>query len=1567
MTEDRKADLRGKKKRRGLLWLGGISLAAVGGGLGYGWFFLHHQLTPLIQKELSNYLNRPINVGDFQGISGDGVLFGATEIPRTGTDRDQVTAEGVRVELDAWKLMTQRRLELDVTLINPNVYVEQDERRSWLSLKLGSGKPAKNPVLKVALKSLYLQRGMVTLVARDKNNQLHPPFKTILSNGVANFLPDNQITFNLIGNPVNGGNLGLNGQIQTTTTAIDLDIVTKEIQTQDVTHLVNLPVDLEAGKADVDLKIQLRRDQTPRLYGRVIANQVTGIIPALTQPLTNTNGAIAFDGYQINFENLSSFYGSIPATLQGGINIEGDFNLKVKTESVDLTQVIAALKLPPPPIEISGAIKTDIAITGPVNKPQTNFEVVNTGVTKIDRVKFQSLKANLDLIGTTVAVKRFEALPELGGTTWGWGTINLPTASREGDLAFVVQGDRLPGKSLLSLYNPKLPPNVGQGFIKLELWAPLNNLSEVRATGNANLNVAGGVVSAANISLTQQRWNSDLRLNNLALPQFAPDLRGNLNGNLQVTGNINNLSLGGIQAKGNVNLSEGISVIRDGIRGQINWNGKRLFIVEAIAPKITISGFMDIREGIDNLQLAVKTKSLPLQSLALPSITHPLKATVDFNGKITGKPQTPTIEGNLTVGNLVYCVTDGCGVADRFEFERFMTGKLQITPTQPFNLQLAGVNDKVELTLDEKYLPKGFLVRFNEATAIGRRQQQTLNVKANNLPIELLTKAVSNENTLPLGGNLFGDVIINMTNLAAQGKVAIYSPLIGRFRANSLTADVEYLGGKLNLSNGQLEQGESKYLFEGNFKLGNKNPEFEAKINIIQGDIQDILASLQFFKFADFAQGFNEAKYSTITELYQNTNKQVGEPLFSIGVREPNLEKQLKILSTLPREMPNNHNLVIGGQITDLPELEALKGKIQGDINIKSTQGSGLGLNFNISGQQWEWGTYGLDELIARGSYELGILKLFPIQLKDGERSLTFSGGYGDGNQSLKLELVKIPLELLKNFINLPGGINFSGKINADVDIIGKPHNPQAFGKLALIDTKINQTLLNSTQAQFEYKNARLDFKLSSFLTNNLIEPLRVRGSIPYQLPFAKIKPNNYQADVTFSLKNEGFILLDILSKNNLKWLGGDGSLNGQLLGTLNPQEGGWQLKQIQGGAIINQGEIAMSALPNSSFTGMKGKISLSGNDLIIANLSSKFSGGHVNINGVIPVTGNNQTDKTLNINLENLSLNLPDQYIGKAQGNIFLTNSLSAPSVAGEINLSNGQIFIPGGNNNDDNNQSLLPIGLNNFRVNLQEEVQIIKTPILNFIAKGGLTLKGNLNNLLPEGTIKLERGLINLFTSQLRLASDYDNTARFTVNRLFDPLLNVKLVGSVIETYPRGILRDPNSGEINDITRSQLGTIQTIRIQARVNGYASQLNQNLELTSSPPRAKRQIIALLGGGFGDTLQQDQTVITLANIAGSALFGTFQGTVADALGLSELQIFPTPILQPKQRDTVFGLAIEAGIDLGDRFTLSILKILTTEQPPQYGIRYRLNERTVIRGSTDFSTDSRGIIEYEQRF
>jgi len=61
------------------------------------------------------------------------------------------------------------------------------------------------------------------------------------------------------------------------------------------------------------------------------------------------------------------------------------------------------------------------------------------------------------------------------------------------------------------------------------------------------------------------------------------------------------------------------------------------------------------------------------------------------------------------------------------------------------------------------------------------------------------------------------------------------------------------------------------------------------------------------------------------------------------------------------------------------------------------------------------------------------------------------------------------------------------------------------------------------------------------------------------------------------------------------------------------------------------------------------------------------------------------------------------------------------------------------------------------------------------------------------------------------------------------------------------------------------------------------------------------------------------------------------------------------------------LAAEAGVDISNKFSISSIKILTANDPFQWGLNYRINDEFRVRASTNLEDDSRAVIEYQTRF
>jgi len=281
-----------------------------------------------------------------------------------------------------------------------------------------------------------------------------------------------------------------------------------------------------------------------------------------------------------------------------------------------------------------------------------------------------------------------------------------------------------------------------------------------------------------------------------------------------------------------------------------------------------------------------------------------------------------------------------------------------------------------------------------------------------------------------------------------------------------------------------------------------------------------------------------------------------------------------------------------------------------------------------------------------------------------------------------------------------------------------------------------------------------------------------------------------------------------------------------------------------------------------------------------------------------------------------------------------------------------------------------------NNLQLTLANNVNVTRQPLFSFRATGDLTVNGLLGNLEPKGTIRLRRGQVNLFTTQMTLDRDYTQTAVFVPDRGLDPILDVRLVTTVPEVTGSRLPTSSITSEVADVpTTGFFGSVETVRVIARVQGPASQLGDNLVLTSNPPRTEAEIVGLIGGGFAQNLGRGDSTLGLANLAGSAVLSNqqIQGTITaigQAFGLSELRLFPTAITtnrEDRSRSSTLGLAAEAVVDITRQLSASVSKVLTTDQPLQYNLRYRVNNNILLRGSTDLTGESRGAIEFERRF
>lgn len=1173
------------------------------------------------------------------------------------------------------------------------------------------------------------------------------------------------------------------------------------------------------------------------------------------------------------------------------------------------------------------------------------------------------LSGRVNLSGTTASFKPETLIANgSGSVNVAGGTVtasNIKVAQGQWQALGTVAGVQL-GRLL-----PQLPPQM-RGLLtsQFNLLGSLTafKLETVRGTAQGSVNVAGGTVRATNVQLAGGQWQAlgtaaGVQLGRL-LPQLPPQFQGTLR-------------------DGRFNLSGSLAAITpEAVRGNAS-GSLRVAGGTVTASNLQLSdGRWQGSFAADQVQMAGLAQLGALSRFS-PKVRGRVSANINASGSLTNfNVAAVQAAGQLRLLSLA---------VNGLDFDPVLSGEVSVAPEQGVNLQLAGVQDRIEVALSPTYRPVSFLIQRDEAIATGRTQGDLFLVSSEKFPISIfktivpLPAAIASQ---PVSGELSASLEINLNTFATEGNVAIARPAIGTIRADQFVAQFRYANGVGTLTEGELTQGETRYALSGGITQTRSGPQFQAQVNITQGQIQNILTALQLYDVQDFRRGLQPPTYGRAADV---TTVPVGAP-------NATLLTQLRRFSEIEVVQRQEQERRDGSPI---PSIAELTGTFNGQISASGSLQKGVTANFDFEGKNWELGSYTANQIIAQGSFENGVLTLLPLRIESEDTLLAFNGQVGGIQQSGQLRVSNFPVDVLKSFVKLP--VDITGQLNATATLAGSQANPQAIGELSLDQGSLNQKPVESALATFSYNDARLNF--GSRVVVSGPEPIQITGSVPYALPFAKVKPDSEQIRLDVNVQNEGLALLNLLT-NQVAWQGGQGQVQLQARGTL-------KQPVATGIVTVNNATISAQALPEP-LTDVTGTIQFNGNRIQVEGVQGKFSRGNVVAQGVIPIFGNlgpNDPDRAnpLTVTLDQLALNLKGLYQGGASGNVVITGSALNPVVGGEVVLAQGQVSLTeaagavgtpgadatsfGGANKQVDLAVNNPVGggaandgvggmvpeFNNLRLSLGRAIAITRPPVLNFQATGTLAINGTLNDLRPQGTIRLRRGDVNLFTTQFVLERGYEQTATFSPNQGLDPTLNVRLVAAVPEVTQTRVPSSTVSSEISEGLATDFGALQTVRVRALVQGPASQLFDNLELKSDPSRSQSEIIGLLGGSFVNTLGRGDSTLGFANLAGSALLGNFQGTftnIGNALGLSELRLFPTVISdQARARSTsTLGLAAEAGVDISRNLSASVLSVLTApDQPTQFGVNYRVNNQLRLRTSTDLSGDTRAVVEYENQF
>ncbi len=1619
----------------------GFLLAGAGSyGAWWGWRYVQNDLAPQVEESLGKILQRPIELGELGTVTPYSIAFGPSAIPATATDPDAITTEGVLVKFNLPEfLATRGKLGLNVTLQEPEVYLEQEADGTWVNttFKLDS----KGGPLEISLEQLQLQGGDLIVVPYGKNGlRSDAPVEIENVKGSLKSRRNGKLfAFQVDGNVVGQeailttqGNVDLSENSATKDhesaalppkagPEIALNIKGKDLLISDVKRFLESTVpfpesEFDQGRMEGNIKLAFLPNQAPYVSGDVNFRDVTVRVPQLPKAVNQVKGRLIIDGDDYKLKTVTGRYGPFDIKTQGDIHLKNGYNLTAQVQPFELPDAIDYLEITLP-TEVAGRARVeDVVVTGPLDVPFAvgRFEAISQ-VLLDNKVPLKSASSRFTFENAVLGLQEMRAVPESGGLITGSGEIVL--SGKDGDPGSInidSNADGLSGNDLINLYNQSaLPFNVGELNVQTRVAGPLvDPITTIRfqalqgdypARGLATIangrmdvedvliSVAGGIargggelVEDATGNLFGGNLRGRVQLAGVQLNQFSDELRGDLGGDFTFSGPFEGLGPETIQAEGITTFSQGMSIINDPITARVKWDRDKIRVSRATAAGFeanglvftsfedspTVTGF-DLNVLAENQALATLPETLGIDVSQFP-VAVELGGVGDFRGKLTGTTDQPEVKGNIALRQFQL---------NNLPFESSLDGSVAFGVAGT-DLKLSGQRDKIAFNLDPEFQPRSFLVSQGEAVARGQSigpDQLKVNLESFSLAI-LDFKPAQNITAIgdtALGGTASGEVVVSLEPLTAEGSLVVSAPSLGTLRGDRFSGKFSLRDNVAVLQDAALVQGPSRYEVTGRTTLSD-DPQFDMRIAINNGDTGNLLQTLQWFDFDDLSRGLAAPSYGTLADLQVTPVGLPDAPLITQLQRFSEIETLVRRETLRRREEER------------IPALGSLAGQFNGGVNVSGSLSQGLKADFNVLGEDWRWGKYEIDKVILQGKFVDDVITFQPVRVEAKDTVISLTGQFGgEIQQSGQLRAENVPVTVARSFIELP--VSLTGDIDMEATVAGTAANPQAIGRINLENGTINGTPVRTKQTGFNYVNARLGF--GGALEVDGPEPVRISGSVPYAFPFSEVQPENDELRINLSVKDEGLAFLDLITRNQVKWLDGKAEVKLNVGGTLRDPV-------AEGLATFDGASLAAQVLPDAPLTEVSGKMRFKGDRILVDGVRGLFSDGSVMVKGVIPISRPDGSIKQpLKVSFENLDLNLRGLYRGGASGDVLVKGTSLSPELGGQIRLEDGQVLLPDASLTDatptegegisvgSGTIALTPPSFDSLRLRLGKGVKVQQVPLFSFLAEGDLSLIGNLEDPLLDGTIALTKGQVNLFTSQFSLATRANNIAIFNPDNGIDPYLQLTMTTAVTEaSRRRSAFTSTSTSEIQDSSVSDLGSLQTVRINANIAGPASQLLDNITLNSSPKRSQAEIVSLIGGGFVDTLGRGgDSTLALANLAGSALLGNLQGAINNALsGPVELRLFPTIVESRDTREkagtdgnggstdnddnsTVFALGAEVGININNSTSFSALRLLTVDLPTQYNLRYQLNESLTLRGTSDLQGDNRFVVDYEARF
>ncbi|MCT0218352.1 translocation/assembly module TamB domain-containing protein [Synechococcus sp. CS-1329] len=1001
------------------------------------------------------------------------------------------------------------------------------------------------------------------------------------------------------------------------------------------------------------------------------------------------------------------------------------------------------------------------------------------------------------------------------------------------------------------------------------------------------------------------------------------------------------------------------------------WSDDQLRLLRFESPELSADGSLPLRwqrrRGVvvGDLGLNLNLRPYALERLG-PLVGSTLQGQLSARGRLHGPLSALRPDLRLLVRQ------PGGGPLQLLES---WEGTLMARPGGGGDLNLAALAPaqpgRLKARLNGSWLPTQVELRRQGGLLSLNGDARRYNWQASRFPLAGLRLALGGTpSPRALDGLLSGKGILALQPLAMQGSLALERPLLLGLRGERLVASGRYSAGQFRV------KGEFTPLVGGSVALSADGRPRGRLRSRLQG--RDLPLQL----FQDLAQAL--AIWQGDTPPPKGRASDLGTLV--IDTLGGTIDGQLQALRLAQARLAEFRPPTTAGSRVPLADLGGL---VDLDISLAGPDLERLNLDLGAKGHLW---------LRAADRDEALGLEPFQVRLEGPIR-----GGKG------RFSLENLPLALLALATPVPsslrGGLNLEGTYQ--LASAGRERSLRT--SLSLSDASLNgiPLRLEDTTVSLEGEALALSASLSSEGADSRVD---LSGSIP-------LDPSEEGLRLRLSSRGDGLRFISTLVGRGLQWRQGSADLELLMRGSL--------LQPLANGFLrFRDSELVVAG---QEIKDLQATVLFDFEELLVQEFKARVgSQGELEGSGGLGLFRDIPQRQPLSLAIKSARISA-DRLNALTDGSLSLGGSLLRPLLSGELRLSKGTINgQPGSLAQEDENgvlkakparrfaeeswnfeKPLVLLGpevesdtalalrdaiprvallrLNNLRLNLGPDLQVVVPPVASFSTGGTLTLNGPIDpSLSASGVVRLLSGRLSLFTTNFTLDPDAPNVAVFTPSLGLIPYVDIAMRTRVSDSLQVGRGREA----VNDIDLrggyTPLDQLNLVKVVVTVGGPADRIAESLTIRSSPPLPEDRLVALIGGNSLAGLSGGNATTALATVFGQSLLSPLLGTLTNAFGQRvSFSIFPTFVSPAVNEvgDNASGsrqdsrrapaqlvLGTELGLDLTERFNFSVLAAPNrTDIPPQLTLRYQASDTLGLQGSFDTEGRWQGQLQLFFRF